>query len=108
MLEAGFTCNFVEIDPAPLYTSVCAETCGDGVITGLQECDDGNPFSGDGCSEFCTLEAGYNCVGAPSVCTEDCDGSNLGGYTCDDGNAVDGDGCLANCGGVEAEWHCTN
>jgi cysteine-rich repeat protein len=31
-------------------------TCGDGVLNPGEECDDGNPFSGDGCSETCTVE----------------------------------------------------
>ena len=109
-VEAGYTCNFVAIDAVPQYTSVCAETCGDGLdVAGTHVCDDGNPFSGDGCSEFCTPEAGYVCDGLfPTTCTEDCDGNNLGGFLCDDGNAVNGDGCLANCAGPEPEYHCTN
>jgi cysteine-rich repeat protein len=31
-------------------------TCGDGTVDDLEECDDGNRFSGDGCSAMCTLE----------------------------------------------------
>jgi cysteine-rich repeat protein len=30
--------------------------CGDGVANGLEQCDDGNTISGDGCSSTCTLE----------------------------------------------------
>jgi cysteine-rich repeat protein len=30
--------------------------CGDGVVEGDEECDDGNNISGDGCSAFCELE----------------------------------------------------
>lgn len=29
--------------------------CGDGVIEGVEECDDGNTKSGDGCSAFCQV-----------------------------------------------------
>lgn len=32
--------------------------CGDGVKGGIEECDDGNPASGDGCSTDCKVEAG--------------------------------------------------
>lgn len=35
--------------------AACAE-CRDGVRTGDEECDDGNTFSGDGCSVDCILE----------------------------------------------------
>lgn len=30
--------------------------CGDGIITGPEDCDDGNVFNGDGCNSNCTLE----------------------------------------------------
>lgn len=32
--------------------------CGDGVVGGNEECDDGNTASGDGCSSTCTTEGG--------------------------------------------------
>jgi cysteine-rich repeat protein len=43
--------------------------CGDGVLDAGQTCDDGNNASGDGCAATCTIETGYLCTGAPSVCT---------------------------------------
>jgi cysteine-rich repeat protein len=43
--------------------------CGDGIIDVGQACDDGDTSSGDGCSATCTVEPGYTCTGAPSVCT---------------------------------------
>ncbi|MFY0534591.1 myxococcus cysteine-rich repeat containing protein [Nannocystis pusilla] len=30
--------------------------CGDGVVAGAEECDDGNAFDGDGCSALCVAE----------------------------------------------------
>ncbi|TNM97688.1 hypothetical protein fugu_013934 [Takifugu bimaculatus] len=42
--------------------------CGDGLIQGLEECDDSNLLDGDGCSKKCRMEAGFNCKGAPSQC----------------------------------------
>lgn len=46
-------------------------SCGDGTVSAATEgCDDGNTVSGDGCSATCTVETGYLCTGAPSVCTE--------------------------------------
>ncbi|MDP6541040.1 MAG: SUMF1/EgtB/PvdO family nonheme iron enzyme, partial [Planctomycetota bacterium] len=34
-------------------------TCGDGLVGGAEECDDGNTGARDGCSPTCTLEAEY-------------------------------------------------
>ena len=42
--------------------------CGNGVLEGTEVCDDGGILPGDGCSATCTLEPGYICSGAPSVC----------------------------------------
>eukprot|EP00736_Rhodelphis_marinus_P012664 Rmarinus@m.18724 len=35
--------------------------CPDGVVTGEEQCDDGNAISGDGCSSYCFVEDGYDC-----------------------------------------------
>ncbi|MCH5374202.1 MAG: myxococcus cysteine-rich repeat containing protein, partial [Planctomycetes bacterium] len=35
--------------------------CGNGVINGAEECDDGNQMIGDGCSNVCTVESGWSC-----------------------------------------------
>jgi cysteine-rich repeat protein len=42
-------------------------TCGDGVVQPgcNEECDDGNPTSGDGCSATCQAEPGLGCPFAP-------------------------------------------
>ncbi|NVJ10063.1 tandem-95 repeat protein [Myxococcus sp. AM001] len=42
--------------------------CGDGVLGGVEICDDGNQLSGDGCNSVCEVEPGYTCTGQPSVC----------------------------------------
>lgn len=36
--------------------SLKSEDCGDGVVGGVEQCDDGNLVDGDGCSTTCTLE----------------------------------------------------
>jgi len=36
---------------------VAVPVCGNGVVEGSEECDDGNTISGDGCSSTCTTEA---------------------------------------------------
>ena len=30
--------------------------CGNGIVAGAEQCDDGNRFDGDGCSAVCMLE----------------------------------------------------
>jgi len=73
--------------------STVVEICGDGIIAGEEECDDGNRLDGDGCSPVCTVEQGWSCEGEPSVCEnlcgdgvidsgEQCDGDLLGGNDC--------------------------
>lgn len=44
-------------------------SCGDGVLEGGEECDDGNRQNGDGCSRLCEVEPGFVCDAvSPSVC----------------------------------------
>ena len=73
-IESGYTCT-----GAP---SMCAPVCGDGLIAGGEQCDDGNATSGDGCSATCTVEPGFSCMGSPSTCQ----------YICGDGLVVVGRG----------------
>src|SRR2546425_785705 len=53
----------------PIDHSVAgAQTCGNGVVEGTEECDDGNTTSGDGCSATCQLEnTSAICAGIPTV-----------------------------------------
>jgi cysteine-rich repeat protein len=42
--------------------SSCFVTCGDGLVYGLEACDDGNTENHDGCSKDCALlEPGFLC-----------------------------------------------
>ena len=69
-------------------------TCGDGLIQGIEACDDGNSNDGDCCSSTCALEAtGTVCRTAASACDiqEVCTGSSP---TCpDDTQAAQGTAC---------------
>ena len=58
--------------------------CGDGEVTGNEQCDDGNTIDGDGCSHQCREE---RCGDQ----TQDV------GEECDDGNVACGDGCSPVC-----------
>jgi cysteine-rich repeat protein len=60
-------------------------TCGDGLVEGAEQCDDGNTDDTDACRNDCTI---------PPVCG---DGAVTGGEQCDDGNTIDGDGCNHAC-----------
>lgn len=73
--------------PAPTYALVVEFTarCGDGVVGGLEECEDGNASPGDGCSPTCRME--YQCG----------DGALDPREHCDDGNTSSGDGCSSTC-----------
>jgi fibro-slime domain-containing protein len=73
--------------------------CGDGIVEGLEQCDDGNRTSGDGCSADCRLENGWVCPtpGEPCRRTVCGDGVVEGLEQCDDGNLEIGDGCTPFC-----------
>lgn len=82
--------------------------CGDGrVHPTLESCDDGNDVRGDGCSDLCLPEPGWECRGVPSICTSCGNGVLEVGEACDDGNRLDGDGCSSACIG-EIEDDLTN
>jgi cysteine-rich repeat protein len=55
-----------------------------GLGCSVEECDDDNAAPGDGCDEYCFVEACGN-----NVIQE--------GEVCDDGNTIGGDGCSADC-----------
>ncbi|MFH2009675.1 MAG: DUF4215 domain-containing protein [bacterium] len=74
-------------------TGCTLASCGNGIVEGVEACDDADLDPGDGCSSNCSIEAGWECVGQPSVCAElcgnssldpgeQCDGAELGGQTC--------------------------
>jgi fibro-slime domain-containing protein len=83
--------------------------CGNGYFEGTEECDDGNPDPGDGCTPECKLESEWACPtpGEKCVFTVKCgDGLISGKEVCDDHNTSDLDGCSADCMKVEANWSC--
>ncbi|MCY0988650.1 DUF4215 domain-containing protein [Nannocystis sp. ILAH1] len=101
------------LEPTTLTTG--GLVCGDGVVEGGEDCDDGNLDDTDACTSACTVATCGD--GLVQVGVEGCDDGNgdnndecaqcqpaacgdgfVGpGETCDDGNLVDGDGCAANC-----------
>jgi len=66
--------------------SACAPTCGDGIVSGGEQCDDGVNDGGYGqCGPGCVLGA---------YCG---DGIQQGNEDCDDHNRVSGDDCSSSC-----------
>lgn len=65
--------------------------CGDRIVEGQEQCDDGNVVGSDGCDARCQVEE----PGQPvATCG---DQKREGSEACDDGNTEDGDGCSARC-----------
>ena len=60
-------CGNPDTDSDSDGTADCVD-CGDGILVGAEQCDDGNLTNADGCSALCAIEAGYSCTGQPSVC----------------------------------------
>jgi cysteine-rich repeat protein len=57
-----------------------AVACGNGIIQGSEQCDDGNLEPGDGCDANCRIEPGCDCEGTPpGVSTCDCSGPSTTG-----------------------------
>jgi len=91
--------------------------CGNSVVEGTEECDDGNTSNQDACLNNCrdaTCGDGYQWSGSEpcddgntsnqDACLNSCEAARCGdGYRwlaeeeCDDGNTTTGDGCSANC-----------
>ncbi len=110
-------------DATPQACSNLCPQCGDGLVSGSEQCDDGNITSGDGCSSACQTEVyccdrtsgtcntrvpAWSCTtgvynASQATCVSSC--SKCGdsivdisfGEQCDDGNAVNTDGCTNGC-----------
>jgi len=84
--------------PTPTFTVCEAIACGDGRVHPPEQCDDQNEDPDDGCTG-CVVDAGWICVGEPSVCAlRACGDESLQfGEGCDDGLNENFDGCSADC-----------
>lgn len=78
--------------------------CGNSVIEGTEECDDGNGVADDGCSPTCTLDCGDGMVSGAEICDVDIAAGQTGACPtdCDDDDActtdaLDGSDCSAQC-----------
>jgi fibro-slime domain-containing protein len=85
--EDGWSC--------PIAGALCVPVCGDGLLRGLEQCDDGGAAT-PGCSAACATEDGFVCTTPgeacqPTVCG---DGVAEGNEGCDDANDRPFDGCF--------------
>jgi cysteine-rich repeat protein len=77
----GFYCPIVD------YESKCYTICGDYIVAGREECDEGfynnNNNSLSGCSSNCTISHGFYCnttVNLSSICWTNCGDGIIAGY----------------------------
>jgi len=100
-----------------VISGAITDVCGNGVVEGTEQCDDGNQVNDDGCTNACTLPvcgdgitqigSGEQCDDGNLInndgCTNACrlpvcgDGILQAGEQCDDGNTVNGDCCSSTC-----------
>ncbi|CAK71463.1 unnamed protein product (macronuclear) [Paramecium tetraurelia] len=120
-----YECN----TPGWTYESItqkCIPVCGDGELNGYEQCDDGNIFDNDGCSNTCEYQCHIACLTCDRGKCLECD-RYLGYFVsnnqcaskcgdglweqnteqCDDGNLLNQDGCDKNCK-IEVDWYCKN
>ena len=87
-------------------------TCGNNIVEGTEQCDDGNDKALDGCSADCQWEPSCPNGKCLSRCGDgllfnfDGDGNGTIDEDCDDGNTRDGDGCSSTCK-IELGYSCT-
>lgn len=112
-VEPGFSCTTILVEGGIVVSSCLPNPagCGDAVRDEIEQCDDGNVASGDGCSATCSIEDGFLCggnIGDLSYCSDSGCGDGVVAVRerCDDGNVTGGDGCSAICT-VEAGWSCS-
>ncbi|MCK5876772.1 MAG: DUF4215 domain-containing protein [Candidatus Marithrix sp.] len=55
MADATLSNKFKDVEGLALPIAACS-ACGDGVVQGNEQCDDGNTISGDFCSDICMIE----------------------------------------------------
>ena len=116
-VENGYSCvGGTAVDGS--VPSVCSVQFGDGfVVSGVEQCDDGNRNEGDGCDLNGNIDNGYACAGgtkADGTNPSNCSVVKGDGYVvtpieaCDDGplRRGNGDGCTS-LGQVEAGWDCS-
>lgn len=96
------------IEPTVIPNTACITECGDGIMAGSEDCDDGNTRDNDGCTD-CSIDSYYDCkedFNLKSICTPFCGNGFIDlDEVCDDYNLVSNDGCTS-CK-VDQGWACS-
>src|SRR5690606_35720072 len=84
-IEPGYVCDVL----TGQFRSTC-DRCGNGLIklvgsSLVEQCDDGNSNSGDGCSSSCTIEGSFTCPSPGKLCNDCGNGAIEGHEKCDEG-----------------------
>ncbi len=101
----GTECGTDPLSGASRYCSdgICVVgLCGDTILAGNEQCDDGNVLDGDGCSGTCKLEGCGDGIVDPVQ--RDAMGNLFANEQCDDGGFLDNDGCSSTCKLEAPRW----
>ncbi|WP_437955486.1 DUF4215 domain-containing protein [Sorangium sp. So ce119] len=77
-----------EAGPYTLNVSFTPIVCGDGSVGSIEECDDGNTTSGDGCSATCAYEPDVLCEDAAELVIGENTGSTAAGTSVFEGSCI--------------------
>src|SRR4030095_2148797 len=84
--------------------------CGNGIIGGTEQCDDGNVIGADGCSVTCQVEPCFQCAGQPSVCSPDTGAPCTDNVFCNGPDTCNGGTCSVHggnpCPGPDGDGNC--
>jgi cysteine-rich repeat protein len=82
--DFGFDAGKLSCENCLYDTSNCYDfECGNSILEGLEECDDGNLIDGDGCSSDCKIEIiKQKCGDGIKDEWEECDNGILNGFLC--------------------------
>ncbi len=94
-----------------LLLSTPPAQCGDGVVAGGEQCDDGDTTPSDGCSATCQVETCFVCGGQPSVCTPNTGSPCNDGLFCNGADTCSSGACTGHagdpCPGADGDGNCT-
>lgn len=99
MIKEGYFIKPDVVTPNLNCEGDCCITCGDGIITGSETCDDGNQWNKDGCSSSCQIECGWQCPFENKQCIwETCGNNKIGTHEeCDHGGNYESETCNFDC-----------
>ena len=100
LIDTDYTCSTITLTSP----SVCV-MCGNEVVEGMEECDDGNASNGDGCSSKCKIEDGFTC-GSTTLPTPCCSSDHF--YDATTHSCLACHSFCATCSGATYVHYCTS